>query len=133
MESKEFLNYTNWIVAGDILNKEKYASKIYEALEKSGKQVVGINPNYKAQNISTNGKKVYKSLMEVPYSIDVINLCINPQLGIKLMKEAIKLNINMVLIQPGAESSEIRQFCKANEMIAIEGCALIDISSEEKN
>jgi len=131
MESKEFLEYSNWVVAGDILNKEKYASKIYEALEARGKQVVGINPNYKAENISSCGKKVYKHLSEVPYNIDVMNLCISPKTGMDLIKEAKDLNIEMVLIQPGAESRAILEYCKENDITAIEGCALIDISADK--
>jgi uncharacterized protein len=132
MNSKDFLQFSNWVVAGDVLNKEKYASKIYEALERAGKMVVGINPNYKAENISSQGKKVYKSLREVPYNIDVINLCVNPKTGMDIIREAMDLHIANVLIQPGAESKEILETCRDYDIVAIEGCALVDISSDEK-
>ncbi|SKA79127.1 Predicted CoA-binding protein [Clostridium sp. USBA 49] len=124
MNAGEFLNFKNWVVAGDVLNPDKYAYKILNALKNAGFNVEGVNPK------DTSGN-TYKSIKEVPYKIDVLDLCINPIKGLSIIKEAKELNIDKVLIQPGAESEEILEFCKNNGITAIEGCALVELSKRK--
>ena len=121
MKSGDLLGYKNWVVVGDVLNPSKYAYKILNALKAGEFNVVGVNP-------SGENEGVYKSLSDVPYKIDVLDLCINPYKGIKIIKEAHELKINKILIQPGAESLEILNFCQENRIEAIKGCALVELS-----
>ena len=121
MEASELLNYKNWVVVGDVLNKSKYAFRILSSLRDSNFNVEGVNPR------DTTGN-VYKTLEEVKYKIDVIDLCINPIQGLKIIESAANLNIDKVLIQPGAESEEILSLCRNKGIIAIEGCALVELS-----
>jgi predicted CoA-binding protein len=121
MEASELLNYKNWVVVGDVLNESKYAFRILSSLRDSNFNVEGINPR------DTTGN-VYKTLEEVKYKIDVIDLCINPIQGLKIIESAANLNIDKVLIQPGAESEEILSLCRNKGIIAIEGCALVELS-----
>lgn len=122
MQAQELLNYKNWVVIGDVLNISKYASRIFNSLKKEGFNVEGVNPR------DTTGG-VCQSLKDVSYKIDVVDLCINPILGIKIIKEAKDLGIDKVLIQPGAESEAILEYCTNNGIIAIEGCALVELST----
>lgn len=119
MIAKELLEFKNWCVVGDVGNSTKYAHKILNKFHNKGFNVSGVHPK--------GGEKIYKSLEEVPYKIEVIDLCINSFMGLKYIKEAEKLGINKVLIQPGAESDEILAFCKENGITAIEGCALVEL------
>jgi len=121
LRANEFLNYKNWVVVGDVLNSSKYAYKILNSLKRSGFNVVGVNPSIK-------NEEGYNSLKDIPYKIEILNLCINPYKGIKILQEASELKIEKVLIQPGAESAEIISFCKANGLQAIEGCTLVELS-----
>ena len=121
MKASEFLEYKNWVVVGDVSNSSKYAYKILNSLKDEGFNVVGVNS-------SDLNEGVYKSLKEVPYKIEVLDLCINPHKGIKIIQEAKELGIEKILIQPGAESVDILDFCEENEMKAVEGCALVELS-----
>lgn len=121
MNTQELLNFDNWVVVGDVLNEEKYAYRILNKLVDFDFNAKGISP-------SSRNEEVYKSLKEVPYKIDVIDLCINPLKGIDIVKEAHELGIDKVLIQPGASSEEILDFCKESGITAIEGCALVELS-----
>lgn len=125
MNAADFLKLKNWVVIGDVLNDSKYAFKILKALKIYGLNVSGIHPKDQTG-------KLYKFLKDVPYSIDVIDLCINSKYGIEYIKEAKDLGINNILIQPGAESMEIIKFAGDNKMNALEGCALAALSSIEK-
>jgi len=120
MNASNLMNYKNWVVVGDVLNSSKYAYKILNRLKNEGYNVSGVNPKIKSQEIFT-------SLKDVKYKIDVIDLCINPKMGIKILEEASELNIDKILIQPGAESKEILDYCKYNNVTAIEGCALVEL------
>ena len=120
MKASEFLEYKNWVVVGDVLNPLKYAYKILNSLKESGYNAVGLNPTVE------NGE-AYKNLSSIPYKVEVLNLCITPSKGIKILNKALELNIDKVLIQPGAESPEIINFCKVNKIQAIEGCTLVEL------
>lgn len=122
MKASELLNYKNWVVVGDVLNQGKYAYRILNALKEADFNISGVNPR-------DNTGNVYKDLQEVPYKIDVIDLCINPITGLKVIESASKLGINKVLIQPGAESNELFTLCKNKDIVAIEGCVLVELSN----
>ncbi len=121
LNANQFLDYKNWVVVGDVLNPSKYAYKILNSLKKDGFNAVGVNP-------SIENEGVYINLSDIPYKVEVLDLCINPYKGIKIIHEAHELKIDKVLIQPGAESPEIINFCKSNGIQAIEGCALVELS-----
>lgn len=121
MNIRQLFDYKNWVVVGKTSDNSKYAYKILNSLKSADFNVCSVNPK-DTSNTS------YKFLKDVPYKIDVIDLCINPSLGIEIIKEANKLNIDKVLVQPGAESKEILDYCKNNGIVAIEGCALVQLS-----
>lgn len=121
MRAHNLLKYKNWAVVGDVANPAKYANKILNRFANQGYNVTGVNPR-------SNVDEVYKSLSDVPYKIEALDLCINPIAGLEIVKEAKDLGIKRILIQPGAESKEIIDYCKENDINAIEGCALIELS-----
>lgn len=122
MIAKEFMKYNNWVVVGDVLKESKYAYKILSKLKGHGYNVSGVNPRSKSE-------EAIRSLKDVNYNIEVLDLCINPTSGMEIIKECKALGINKVLIQPGAESAEILEYCIENGIKAIEGCALVEISN----
>jgi predicted CoA-binding protein len=121
MKAHELLNYKNWVVVGDVLNTSKYASRILAALKAADFNTAGVNPRDTTETI-------YKTLKDVPYKIEVVDLCINPITGLKIVEEAAELGIDKLLIQPGAESVDIIKYCKDNGITAIEGCALVELN-----
>ena len=122
LKAREFLDYKNWAVAGDVLNTSKYAYKILASLKNDGFNTVGVNPTGENQG-------VYKSLSDIPYKVEVLDLCINPIKGIKIVQEAHQLKIDKILIQPGAGSAEILDFCTTNGIQAVQGCVLVELSN----
>jgi predicted CoA-binding protein len=121
MQAHELLNYKNWVVVGDVLNRSKYASRIQAALKAADFNAEGVNPRDTTETI-------FKALKDVPYKIEVVDLCINPITGLKIVEEAVELGIDKLLIQPGAESVDIIKYCKDNGITAIEGCALVELN-----
>lgn len=117
MNLKEIMNYQNFVVIGKTLDKDKYAYKIKNELIKNGYNVAAI---YQELN----------SINDVEFEIDVIDLCINPFLGLKFLKECHK-KFKAVLIQPGAESVELINYLKENNHPFLEDCALIGLKIKD--
>ena len=111
MEYKEILAKRCFVVVGDTLNEEKYAYRIKKALLDAGYTVYAV------------GKEL-ESIKDVPEAFDVLDLCIHPAKGIKLLEDA-KDSLPFVLIQPGAGSDEIFEFLQKNNIPYKEGCALV--------
>ncbi len=114
MELKEIMQLQNFVVVGNTLNEDKIAYKIKHKL---------LNSGYKVQCV---GKEL-KSLNDVTFEIECLDLCINPTVGLNLLKENNK-HIKIVVIQPGAESEEIILFLKQNNIDYIEGCLLVGLN-----
>jgi len=123
LKANEFLDFKNWAVVGDVSNPTKFAYKILDSLKTNEFNVVGVNPSAKNEG-------VYNKLSDIPYKVEVLDLCINPLKGINIIQEASRLKIDKILIQPGAQSVEILDFCKENSIEAIEGCALVELSKK---
>lgn len=119
MSIQYMIGLKNWVVIGDVTNESKYAYRILEKFKSKGYNVVGVHPK--------GGSGVYKSLKDVPYEIEAIDLCINSFLGLEFVKEAKELGVKNILIQPGAESGEIISFCNENGITVVENCALLQL------
>ena len=118
MELKEVMQLDNFVVVGNTIVEDKYAYKIKHEL---------INAGYKVECV---GKEL-DSINDVKAEIDVLDLCINPVVGIKLLKEN-KKKIKTVVIQPGAESNEIIDYLNENKIDYLEGCVLVGLRLYKK-
>lgn len=114
MDLKEVMKQHVFVVVGDTLNEEKYAAKIKKEMLEKGYTVYAV------------GKEL-ASINDVPEEIDVIDLCIHPAKGLKLMQECKKPFKNIV-IQPGAESEELIAYLKEQNLPYINGCLLVGMS-----
>lgn len=114
MNLEQVMKLRNFVVVGNTINEEKYAYKIKQGLIEAG------------YDVSAVGKEL-QSINDVDMEIEVLDLCINPALGLKLLQEN-KKPIKVVIIQPGAESDEIKEFLSANNIEYIEGCLLLALS-----
>ena len=121
MDIREMMELKNWIVIGDVVTEGKYANKILNRFNEKGYRVSGVSHK--------TGENVYDCIGKVPFNIEAIDLCVNPKYGINYLKEAKELGVKYVLIQPGAESEEILNYCKDNNILAIENCALVQLSN----
>lgn len=114
VDLKEIMSYKRFVVVGNTLDEEKYAFKIKQRL---------LENNYVVYPVY----KEIKNINEITNEIDVIDLCINPVKGLEILK-SMKKTCKAVLIQPGAESNEIKQYLKERSIPYLEGCALVGLS-----
>lgn len=111
MNLKESLEFNNFLVIGNTTNEEKYAYKIKSSLLRAGKNVVSI-------------KEDYMHIDDIKEDIDVLDLCINPNSGLRYLEETNR-TFKFVIIQPGAESIEIKNYLEKRNIEYVEGCLLL--------
>ena len=114
MELQEVMKQRTFAIVGDTLNEEKYAWKIKHKM---------LANSYTVHSV---GKEL-ESLNDVPGELDIIDLCIHPAKGLKLMKECVK-PFKSIVIQPGAESEELMTYLDEMHYPYIQGCLLVGLS-----
>lgn len=113
MELAQVMKQRSFVVVGDTLNEEKYAAKIKRAMLDQGYQVQCV------------GKEL-SSLNDVAGEIDIVDLCIRADQGLKLLQNCEK-PFKSVVIQPGASSKELIQYLQEHQIPYINGCLLLGL------
>ncbi len=122
--SKDLLfGLNHWAVAGDVLNPNKFAYKIVQKLLRRGYEVSRVHPR--------GGENVYVSLKQLPNKPDVLCLVINPKFGAEYLAEAASLGITYIWLQPGADTEEIVEQCRALKLQFVQSCVLVELSLRE--
>ena len=114
MDLEQIMQQKRFAILGDTLNPEKYAYKIKEAMQGAGYTVYAV------------GKEL-ASLNDIEGDIDIIDLCIHPVKGLKLLQEN-KKAFKCIVIQPGADSPELLQWLDEQKIPYIHGCLLVGLS-----
>ena len=118
MDLKEVMQQKSFAVLGDTLNPEKYACQIKEGMISKGYTVYPV------------GKEL-ASLNDIEGDIDIIDLCIHPAKGLKLLQEN-KKPFNCIVIHPGAESPELLSWLEENHLPYVEGCLLVGLATYKR-
>ncbi len=93
-------------------NTEKYGYKVFKDLTEKWFNAIAINPNEE----KVLWKKVYPTLSEFKWKIDVAIFVLSPKFSLPVLEEVKKLWIKTVWFQPWAESNENIQFCIKNKI-----------------
>ncbi|MFI3244175.1 MAG: CoA-binding protein [Akkermansia sp.] len=113
MELREIMQQKRFAVVGDTLNESKYAAIIKNAMMDRGYTVYPV------------GKEL-ASLNDIEGDIDIIDLCINPIKGLKLIKECTKA-YQCIVIQPGASNEDMLQYFEEHNIPYIDACLLVGL------
>ena len=120
------MNYskkTNIALVGASNDPKKYGYKIFKDLLNSGHNVVGVNP--KGKDILE--QKIYKSLSEILTKPELVIIVVPPVVGISILKQCVKLGINNVWMQPGAESDEAIEYAKTTGLnLEVNSCFMLN-------
>ena len=127
---KDFLKQRRFAVVGSFINKEKFAYRILIDLKKKGYEVFPVNPRLG----EVEGRVCYKTISDIPHSVDVANIVTPPQVTESILKECLQKGIKRAWIQPGAESQDAIKFCHDNDIKVIHSmCVMLESLKEEEN
>ncbi|MFW6030529.1 MAG: CoA-binding protein [Halanaerobiales bacterium] len=113
-----------WAVVGATIKEDRFGYKIVKRLKDRGYQVYPVNPKFD----QVAGIDCYNSISDIDDKIDVVDIVVNPKVGIKVMQEIKEKDINYVWLQPGTRSDEIREFAEKEDIQIIEDCIYAALS-----
>ncbi|MDK2970685.1 MAG: uncharacterized protein PWP23_440 [Candidatus Sumerlaeota bacterium] len=118
--AEKTIRMKKWAVVGASPKPARYSHKIMQLLRERGFDVYPVRPAVS----EIDGLKVYPSIAAIPEKVDVVDMVVNPEAGLKAMEEIRDAGIKYVWLQPGAESEEIHAFARENGITAIDACVL---------
>jgi len=126
----EFLDKKNvFAVVGVSKNSKKYGNKVYLDLKAAGYKVYPVNPRID----EIRGSKCYPSLNALPELPDVIDIVVPPKITENIVKEAPKLGIKKIWMQPGSESDNAISFCNDNDIQVLHDvCVMVERKRSKK-
>jgi predicted CoA-binding protein len=110
-------------VIGASNDRTKFGNRALRAYQTQGYSVVPINPN----ESEVEGLKAYKSVLDVPGSIDMATFYVPPDIGEQVIGEVAQKGIAEVWFNPGAESDELIARARALHIQPIVACSIVAI------
>jgi len=104
----------------------KYGSIIYRDLKRKGFTVYPVNPH----RDSVDGDEAYGGLKDLPEAPTIVNFVVPPRVSLEVLAEAKELGLNLVWMQPGSSSPEVRAYIEANGFeYLIDACIMVQSHS----
>jgi len=104
-------------LAGVSRSGKKFGNKVLKDLTGKGYEIFPVHP----EADSIDGVRCYPSLEEVPEGVGGLVLVVPPQQTDRLVRDASKVGIDRVWMQPGAESDEAIRYCKEHGIDVVHG------------
>ena len=113
-------------VIGASNDHSKFGNRAVRAYLRQGHTVIPINPH---EN-EVEGIKAYKSVLDVPGTIDMASFYVPPEVGEQVMDEIAKKGITEVWLNPGAESDRLIQQAQALHIEPIIACSIVAMGQD---
>ena len=110
-------------VIGASSNRSKFGNRAVRAFRQQGYTVVPINPH----ETDVEGLKTYASVLDVPGTIDMASLYVQPEVGEQVIAEIARKGIAEVWLNPGAESDQLIARARALNIQPIVACSIVAI------
>jgi len=110
-------------VVGASSDRSKFGNKALRAFRAEGHTVIPINPNER----EVEGLKTYASVLDVPESIDIATVYVQPEVGQQLLAEFEQKKIPEIWINPGPESDDLVAEAKRRQLNIIQACSIVAI------
>ncbi|MBU2445633.1 MAG: CoA-binding protein [Bacteroidetes bacterium] len=118
-----FKNAKNIAVVGISNNPGRDSGLIANFLKSKGYNVVGVNP---VQD-DFDGIKVYKTLKDVPFKIDIVDIFRRSEFAEEIVDESIEVGAKVVWMQLGVENIHAQEKAlKAGLQVVMNHCIAIE-------
>ena len=108
-EEKKILEESKIIaIVGLSLNEEKPSNMVARYLKKAGYTIIPVNPQYE----EILGEKSYKTLSDIPESIDIVDIFMRSEKVLPVVEEAIKIKPKCIWLQLGIVNEEAKSLAQ---------------------
>lgn len=113
----------NVAIVGASANPRKFGNQAVRAYLRQGWEVYPVNPTGGV----IEGRKVYKSVAEIPVKLDRVALYLPPAVGLNVLPDIARAAPEEFFVNPGAESEELLERAKALGLNPILACSILAI------
>ncbi len=110
-------------IIGAVNDRTRYSNKAVRAYRKKGYQVYPIS----IRDDSVEGLKAYPSIRDVPGQVDAASLYVNPEIGIGLMEDIAAKGVELLFVNPGADSPELMTKARELDLNPILACSIMSL------
>jgi uncharacterized protein len=110
-------------IVGASSDRNKFGNKALRAFKAGGYTVIPINPHER----EVEGIATYPSVLEVPGTIDMATVYVQPDVAVRLLPEFEQKGIAEIWVNPGAESDELLTEARRRKLNVIAACSIIGI------
>jgi predicted CoA-binding protein len=110
-------------VIGASPDRAKFGNKAVRAFANQGYTVVPIHPREE----QIEGWKAYKSVLDVPGTIDMATMYLAPAIGMRVVEEVAQKGIPEVWLNPGADSPELVERARALGLRTVVACSILGV------
>ncbi|TAL16464.1 CoA-binding protein [bacterium] len=114
-------------VLGASPNPERFSNRAVRRLREKGHKVIPVNVNC----VPVEGLPALKTLGEIQEEVDTVCVYVGPSNIKSSIEEIVKLNPKRVILNPGAESEELKAALNKAGIPCKEACTLVLLSSGE--
>jgi hypothetical protein len=108
-------------VIGASNNRSKFGNRAVRAYLSQGYTVIPINPH----EADIEGLTAYRSVLDVPVSIDMASFYVPPEIGELVIDELAQKGIAEVWLNPGSESDRLIARARALHIQPIVACSIV--------
>ncbi len=117
----------NVAVIGASPKEDRYSNKAIRLLEEYRHNPIPVAPKHDI----IEGKKVYKTLEDIPEKIDTITMYVGPNRQDAIIKEIIKIAPKRVIFNPDTENSAVYEQLKKAGINVVEACTLVLLKTNQ--
>ena len=110
-------------VVGASRDQRKFGNKAVRGFRHAGYTVVPIN----LHDTEIEGLQVYRSVLDVPFDIDMATLYVRPVVAEQIVEEIAKKQIRVLWLNPGADGPRVVQRARDLGLEPTIGCSLIAV------
>ena len=110
-------------IVGASSDRRKFGNKALRAFKAQGYAVVPINPHER----EIEGIATYASVLDVPGTIDMATVYVQPDVAVSLLDEFERKQIREIWVNPGAESDELLSLARQRNLNVIAACSIVGI------
>src|SRR5699024_9975518 len=119
-------NFKNTLVLGASDNPNRYSYKAIKMLRAHGHTVIGIGKKKgKVSDVTFNNLRPHPNTLE----IDTITLYLNPKHQALYYDYILALHPDRIIFNHGAENPELYRLPKENNIMPVEACTLVLLST----
>jgi len=118
----DFINRRVWAVVGVSQDRSKFGNRVFRTLREAGYVVYPVNP----RGGEVEGVPVYPSLADLPERPEVVDMVVPPAVTEQVVKEAHRLGLTRIWMQPGSESEAAIAYCWEHGLeVVYDTCAMV--------